>query len=58
MGAEVRMIRIDGLGDTWTKVEDDATARLWLLHVIQHCNFLAARETVLRESYARPARRR
>ena len=28
-GAEVRMIRIDGLGHTWTKVEIDTTAAIW-----------------------------
>ena len=27
--AEVRMIRIDGLGHTWTKVEVDTTAVMW-----------------------------
>jgi polyhydroxybutyrate depolymerase len=28
-GAEVRMIRIDGLGHTWTKVEIDTTGVMW-----------------------------
>lgn len=28
-GTEVRMIRIDGLGHTWTKVEVDTTAVMW-----------------------------
>jgi polyhydroxybutyrate depolymerase len=28
-GAEVRMIRIDGLGHTWTKTEVDTTAVMW-----------------------------
>jgi polyhydroxybutyrate depolymerase len=28
-GAEVRMIRIDGLGHTWTKVEVDTTGVMW-----------------------------
>ena len=27
--AEVRMIRIDGLGHTWTKTEIDTTAAIW-----------------------------
>jgi polyhydroxybutyrate depolymerase len=28
-GTEVRMIRIDGLGHTWTKVEVDTTSVMW-----------------------------
>jgi polyhydroxybutyrate depolymerase len=28
-GAEVRMIRIDGLGHTWTKTEVDTTGEIW-----------------------------
>ena len=28
-GAEVRMIRIDGLGHTWTRTEIDTTAAIW-----------------------------
>ena len=28
-GTEVRMIRIDGLGHTWTKQEIDTTGVMW-----------------------------
>jgi polyhydroxybutyrate depolymerase len=28
-GTEVRMIRIDGLGHTWTKAEIDTTGSIW-----------------------------
>jgi len=28
-GSEVRMIRIDGLGHTWTKTEVDTTSVMW-----------------------------
>jgi polyhydroxybutyrate depolymerase len=28
-GAEVRLIRIDGLGHTWARQEIDATAAMW-----------------------------
>jgi polyhydroxybutyrate depolymerase len=35
-GAEVRMIRIDGLGHTWTKVEVDTTGVMWQFFKTQH----------------------
>src|SRR6185295_398812 len=35
-GAEVRMIRIDGLGHTWTRKEVDTTAAMWQFFKSHH----------------------